>query len=75
MNGIPRELVEHTLWINPESKPVKWWLRRFDEKRCKAIREEISKLLAAGFIQEIHHPNGWPTSCWSERKAGNGECL
>jgi hypothetical protein len=54
--GIPREVAEHKLNIKPESKPVKQHLHRFNEKKCKAIGEEIVKLLSAGFICEVFHP-------------------
>jgi hypothetical protein len=50
MKGIPREVVEHKLSIKPGSKPVKHRLRRFNDEKCKAIGEEIMKLLSAGFI-------------------------
>ena len=50
------EVVEHTLKIHPDSKPVKQRLRRFDEEKHRAIGEEITKLSAAGFIREVHHP-------------------
>ena len=56
MPGIPREVAEHTLQILLGSKPVKQRLRRFDEEKRRAIGEEIAKLLAAGFIKEVYHP-------------------
>ena len=56
MLGILREVAEHTLKINPGSKPVKQRLRRFDEGKCRAIGKEIAKLLVAGFIKEVYHP-------------------
>ena len=56
MPGIPREVTEHSLEIRAGSKPVKQHLHRFDEKR-KIIGEEVHKLLTAGFIKEVHHPN------------------
>ncbi|XP_066385052.1 uncharacterized protein [Miscanthus floridulus] len=49
--GILREAAEHALKIRPGSKPVKHRLRRFDEEKCRAIGEEITKLLATGFIK------------------------
>ena len=55
MPGIPREVAEHTLKIKPGSKPVKQHLHRFDEGKCRAIGEEIAKLLVAGFIKEVYH--------------------
>ena len=56
MLGIPREVTEHTLKIHLGSKPVKQCLHRFDKEKCRTIGEEIAKLLAAGFIKEVYHP-------------------
>ena len=56
MPGIPREVVEHSLKIKPGSKPVKQRLHRFEEEKRRTIDEEIMKLLAAGFIKEVYHP-------------------
>ena len=56
MPGIPREVAEHTLKIHPGSKPVKQRLHRFNEGKCRTIGEEIVKLLAAGLIKEVYHP-------------------
>ena len=56
MPGIPREVAEHTLKICLGSKLVRQRLHRFDEKKRRAIGEEIAKLSAAGFIREVHHP-------------------
>ena len=56
MPGVPRELAEHTLNIDPKFKPVKQFLRSCNEERHKAIGEEVAWLLAAGFIVEVFHP-------------------
>ena len=56
MPGVPRELAEHTLNVDPKFKPGKQFLRRFNEERRKAIGEEVARLLAAGFIVEVFHP-------------------
>jgi hypothetical protein len=56
MKGIPREVAEHKLNIKPRSKLVKQCLRRFNDDKCNAIGEEILKLLSAGFIREVYHP-------------------
>jgi hypothetical protein len=55
MPSIPREVAEHELRIKLGSKPVHQRLRHFDDKRHRAIGEEIAKLLAAGFIKEEYH--------------------
>jgi hypothetical protein len=52
---IPREIAKHRLNIKVDAKPVQQHLRRFDEKKRKAINEELAKLLAVGFIREVQH--------------------
>ena len=49
-------MAEHSLHFKPGTRPVKQCLRRFAEERRKAIGEEIARLLAAGFIMEVYHP-------------------
>jgi len=44
MPGVPRELAEHTLNIDPKFKPVRQFLYRFNEERRKAIGEEVARL-------------------------------
>ena len=57
MPGIPRRLAEHSLNILKGFKPVKQTLRRFSEPKRQAMGEELDKLLEAGFIREIKHPD------------------
>ena len=63
MPGVPRELAEHTLNIDPKFKLVKQFLRRFNEERHKAIGEVVARLLAAGFIIEVFHPEWLAIRC------------
>jgi hypothetical protein len=58
MPGVPRELVEHALNVDPKAKPAKQPLRRFDEPKRKAIASELHRLENTGFIREIK------TSSW-----------
>ena len=55
MPGIPWEVAEHALRLILGSKPTKQHLHRFDDERHRAIGEEVTKLLAAGFIMEVYH--------------------
>ena len=57
MPGIPRRLAEHSLNILKGFKPVKQALRRFSEPKRQAMGEELAKLLEAGFIRDIKHPD------------------
>ena len=54
---MPRELAEHSLHVRPDVKPVKQPLRRFAEEKRKIIGDEVVRLLTAGFIKEVLHPD------------------
>jgi hypothetical protein len=70
MPGIPREVAEHTLEIRAGSKSVKQCLRCFDEEKRRVIGEEIHKLLEAGFIKEVHHPEWLANPVLVKKKSG-----
>jgi hypothetical protein len=70
MPGIPREVTEHALEIRADSEPVKQRLRRFDEEKRKVIGEEVNKLLEAGFIKEVHHPEWLANPVLVKKKNG-----
>jgi hypothetical protein len=57
MPGVLRELAEYIIDINEGSKLVKQLLRHFSLDKKVAIKKEITKLMAVGFIREILHPN------------------
>ena len=57
MPGIPRRMAEHSLNTLKGYKPVKQTLQRFSEPKGQAMGEELAKLLEAGFIKEIKHPD------------------
>ena len=46
-----------SLRIRADTKPIKQRLRRFDDERRRAIEEVIAKVLNAGFIREVLHPD------------------
>ncbi|RDX96071.1 hypothetical protein CR513_21320, partial [Mucuna pruriens] len=50
----PRFMCHH-LSISPGSKPVAQRKRKQGEEKRAAIKEEVRKLLAAGFVKEVHH--------------------
>jgi hypothetical protein len=53
MPGVPRNLIEHSLNVDPKAIPKRQHLRRFADDRWDAIKKELAKLLAAGFIREL----------------------
>ena len=46
-------MIEHKLSVRPDARPVRQKARRFMADRKEALREEIDKLLEAGFVREI----------------------
>jgi hypothetical protein len=70
MPGVPREFSKHALKIRLGSKPVKQRLCRFDEKKRRAIDEEIAKLLAIEFIKEVYHPEWLANPVLVRKKSG-----
>jgi hypothetical protein len=56
MLGVPRELAEHKLKVDPQARPAQQKLRCFMPDKREAIRAELARLVAAGFIREVLHP-------------------
>jgi hypothetical protein len=56
MPGVSKDLIEHCLKVNPKATPKKQQLRRFAPDKREAIKKELAKLLVAGFIKEVYHP-------------------
>jgi hypothetical protein len=56
MPGIPREVIEHKLEIDPAFKPINQKKRRYTPERREAIRLEVNKLLEAGLIRPVDYP-------------------
>jgi hypothetical protein len=61
MPGVPRELIEHELHLDPQLKPVKQRLCCFTQDKKDVIKKEIAKLLDVSFIKEMYHPD-WLTN-------------
>jgi hypothetical protein len=56
MPGIPREVIEHKLGIDPAFKPIKQKERRYTPDRREAIRLEVNKLFEVRFIRPVDYP-------------------
>jgi hypothetical protein len=57
MSGIPREVIEHKLSIDPAFKPIKQKERKYTPERCETIRLEVNRLLEVGFIRPVDYPS------------------
>ncbi|XP_066163695.1 uncharacterized protein [Oryza sativa Japonica Group] len=56
MPGVPREVIEHRLAVRPDARPVRQKVWCQAPERQAFIREEVARLLEAGFIREVIHP-------------------
>jgi hypothetical protein len=72
MPEVPRNLIEHTLNVDPKATPKRQHLRRFTDDRRDAIKKELAKLLAAGFIREVFHSE-WLANHVIVRKKNSNE--
>jgi hypothetical protein len=57
MLGIPREVIEHKLTIDPSYKPIKQKERRYTPEMRETIRQEVNKLLEARLIRLVNYPS------------------
>jgi hypothetical protein len=71
MSGIPREVIEHKLGIDPSYKPVKQKERRHTLERRETIRQEMNKLLEAGFIMPVNYSSWLPNPVLVEKPNGS----
>lgn len=53
MPGISTEVISHELKIDPSIRPIAQKRRPMGPEKMAAIRQEVGKLLEAGFIKEI----------------------
>jgi hypothetical protein len=72
MPGVPKELIEHALKVDPKATPKKQWLRRFSQDKREAIKKELAKLLTTRFIKEVYHPE-WLANPVLVQKKNNNE--
>ena len=56
MPGIDPQLITHKLNVDPMRKNIKQKKRSYALERQEAIKQEVEKLLEAGFIEEIQFP-------------------
>ncbi|RVW13922.1 hypothetical protein CK203_089964 [Vitis vinifera] len=64
MKGIHPSIASHRLNVFSTARPVRQRIRRFHPDRQRVIRNEIDKLLEAGFIREVSYPD-WLANVFS----------
>ncbi|GKU97081.1 hypothetical protein SLEP1_g10263 [Rubroshorea leprosula] len=74
MPGIPNSVCQHKLSTNPLKKPVAQKRRLFGGERLQAIKEEVEKLLQAGFVRKVDYCE-WVANPVLVKKANGNERL
>ncbi|RDX83445.1 Retrovirus-related Pol polyprotein, partial [Mucuna pruriens] len=68
MPGLDPRFMCHELSIKPGAKPIAQKKRKQGEEKRAAIKEEVEKLLAVGFVREVQYPT-WLANVVMVRKA------
>ena len=71
MAGIDPNVITHRLNVCPSSKLVRQKKKVFAPERDNAIKDEVQKLMATKFIQEVYYPD-WLANVVMVKKA-NGK--
>jgi hypothetical protein len=51
--GVNRDVIEHSLNVDPSFKPRKQRLRKMSKDKAEGARNEVKRLLSAGVIREV----------------------
>ncbi|XP_074587632.1 uncharacterized protein LOC141843477 [Curcuma longa] len=70
LTGVSPSIAIHRLNVLPGARPIKQKRRHFGPEQNKVIREEVQKLLKAGYIKEVHFPT-WLSNVVLVPKPGN----
>jgi ribonuclease HI len=69
--GVNRDLIEHSLNVDPSFRPRKQKLRKMSNDKTEGARNEVKRLLSAGVIREVKYPE-WLANTVMVKKA-NGK--
>jgi len=56
MPGIPTNIIQHRLNVDPEKKPVQQRRIVFSPEWNKVVMNEVNKLLTTNFVKEVYYP-------------------
>jgi hypothetical protein len=69
--GVNRDVIEHSLNVNPSFRPIKQRLRKMSDDKAESAQNEVKRLLSAGVIREVKCPE-WLANTVMVKKA-NGK--
>ena len=70
MPGIDPSVITHRLNVCPSFKPVRQKKRVFAPETDNVVKDEVQKLMAAKFIQEVYYPD-WLANVAMVKKAND----
>jgi hypothetical protein len=68
--GVNRDVIEHSLNVDPSFRPRKQKLRKMCDDKAKGARDDVKRLLSAGFIREVKYPEWLVLVLALNRKGG-----
>jgi hypothetical protein len=69
--GVNRDVIEHSLNVDPSFRPRKQRLRKMSEDKAEGAQNEVKRLLSADIIREVSYPE-WLANTVMVKKA-NGK--
>jgi hypothetical protein len=67
LQGVDRDIIEHTLETDKKIVPKKQKLRKMSEEKVKAVEAEVQRLQDAKVIRDVKYPV-WLAKCTSEEE-------
>jgi hypothetical protein len=68
--GVNRDVIEHSLNVDPSFRPRKQRLRKMSEDKAEGARNEVKRLFSAGVIREVKYPE-WLANTVMVKKAND----
>jgi hypothetical protein len=56
--GVNRDVIEHSLNVDPSFRPRKQRLRKMSDDKAEGARNKVKRLLSVGVIREVTYQNG-----------------
>ncbi|XP_074569675.1 uncharacterized protein LOC141826330 [Curcuma longa] len=70
LTGVSPDVAMHRLNVLSGARPIKQKRRHFGPEQNKVIRDEVQKLMKAGYIKDVHFPT-WLSNVVLMPKSGN----
>jgi hypothetical protein len=72
--GVNRDVIEHSLNVDPSIKPRKQKLRKMSDDKAEGARNEVKRLLSAGVIIEVTYLEWLANTVMVKKANGKWEC-